>query len=402
MATDEIVAKFISKQLRPQNLKKQGMLLSKNPTFINRPNGVTNMDFSEIIETQNMPESNVQPSLGSQVLTGLKGVASNIGKLAEKPETWRNLSNVLSVIAAPGNPQLSNVLQNISQSINTNIENKKNREFQIVDARNKSKQKDIQTINYYLQKGFTIPKENKDYDKDLMFNTELPSGQQITFFNQELAENQKKPKPGYLQVNENVKEKITEFENDPSFAISGSVDKSNDTFNPKNFKEYIQKKEEATDNLLKKEKSINQQIDNINNILKNPKLDKIIGKKNFFGLVNISKEWLSTILGASEGVETILASLQSVDADKTLTKLNELKESGRGSTGFGALNMEELKVIRNALVSLNKAQSKEGFKKSLDIIKDTYRKSLKRETEKYEGKYKLQRQTDQFKIKREN
>ena len=201
MATDEIVAKFISEQLRPQNLKKQGMLLSKNPTFINRPNGVTNMDFSEIIETQNMPESNVQPSLGSQVLTGLKGVASNIGKLAEKPETWRNLSNVLSVIAAPGNPQLSNVLQNISQSINTNIENKKNRDFQIVTARNaleksrniqklkdmeKTKQKNIDFVSKLTETGSEIVDPNEINEINEKYVTEVVSpgtGEKIKVLN---------------------------------------------------------------------------------------------------------------------------------------------------------------------------------------------------------------------------
>ena len=321
--------------------------------------------------------------LGGQAVGGLLDLAKN-------PETWQIAADLGALTNASANPELAAQLARISGSIGDRIEARGLLEQEALESQSDLKNKSITSLNNFIKQGFAVPKEGDD--PNYITDVTLPNGEKIQLYNQKLAlqdreqtYEESKYDKDYNPITEAANPMLVELGKDPLFATSGAV--RDDTFNDVKLKAYVEKKGTKTNELLSSQEGAKRNNQLIKNIINDPKLDELIGTKNILGIFESDNRFLEGLLGSSETAQSLLADIDTLSSEKILGTLKDLKKSGGGSTGFGALNQEELRVISNAIASLHTAQSKESFVKNLIKIDKTFSNATNRVQNAYGKKY---------------
>jgi len=297
-----------------------------------------------------------KPKLSTQILGTLKNIAKD-------PSTYSKLASVASVVAAAeGENTAADALSNISSRIDQNVRSRDTAKA-TVEAQKIKSQADAEKaaldraaeIKAAEIEGLAAKKlEQSEYEPPKDF---VPANEFQTFFDDPRAQ------------------KINLF----------TVDKEtgNRYVNNRIVEDYLEKKDLAKSKLQANIVDAKIRNEQINKVITDPRLQEIIGTVDI-GPISVRREFIASLGGTPEEVQSLLSIINTQDSSKILKTLEKLKSQSRtGATGFGALNQEELKVISNAFLSLNKAQDFETFVTNLKKIDETFSNATQREQTKY-------------------
>jgi len=302
-------------------------------------------------------------NLGGQALGGLLDIA-------KKPETWQIAADLGALTNASANPELAAQLARISGSIGDRIEARGLLEQEAAEAQ-AAAIKDQEKADAKITAAELIA-EAKVEAADLAHKRSLG-----------------KLPTGYFPLeDENL---IADVATDPLFnqLMITQPHGEGKSINLEGLQNYKKEKEVETaklDNDIAEVKSTNELIDRI---LYDPNLEKIIGKKKIAGgWINLSKEWLAGLGGTDEQVQSLINAIDTKEAGKVLQTMKDLKaQSSSGSTGFGALNIQELNLLTNAFISLRKGGSAESFRKNLEKLQKSVNDRTISKQSRYTKKY---------------
>jgi hypothetical protein len=301
--------------------------------------------------------------LGGQALGGLLDIA-------KKPETWRTAADLMAIASAPYSPQLAETYSGISGRIGDRMEARDLVEREAAEAQAaaiKDQEKaDAKITAAKLKADALVDAEDLKHKRSL---EKLPTG----YFPLE---------------DENL---IADVATDPLFnqLMITQPHGEGKAINLEGLQNYKKEKEVETaklDNDIAEVKSTNELIDRI---LFDPNLEKVIGKKKIAGgWINLSKEWLAGLGGTDEQVQSLINAIDTKEAGKVLQTMKDLKaQSSSGSTGFGALNIQELNLLTNAFISLRKGGSAESFRKNLEKLQKSVNDRTISKQSRYTKKY---------------
>lgn len=366
--------------------------LAKRKTIDPVVNLLTGLQQGYTKNTQQEPTGTIQ-QLGRFAGGLTRGGSDVTGKLAEfatRPETLEVASRIGQLATAYEDPQISNVLGQIAGDIGAKRALKEEREATLAKAKSDLEKEDNKARGTYAREGFREPIEGDD--ERFIQEVILPSGAKETYFNQTAAveagkldlEGQPKAPKDYIPLTTDIEESYTDVKDDPAFKQSGAV--SGNFVNPEKLQKVVQQKEIDTEDLLSTQSNTKLINEDIKRIIDDPNLDDLVGKQNILGF-NVSKRFLSGLTGLPEEIENLISSTDVISSGKILRTLLDLKKKGGGSTGFGALNQSELKVISDSIATLNTTQSKEQFIRSLEKIDKVFSDSTVRLQKAYGKKY---------------
>jgi len=297
-----------------------------------------------------------KPKLSTQILGTLKNIAKD-------PSTYSKLASVASVVAAAeGENTAADALSNISSRIDQNVRSRDTAKATVeaqkiksqADAEKAAKDRAAQ-IKAAEIRGLAAKKlEQSEYEPPEDF---VPANEFQTFFVDPRAQ------------------KINLF----------TVDKEtgNRYVNNKKVEDYLDKKDLATNKLQANIVDAKIRNEQINKVITDPKLQEIIGTVDI-GPLSVRREFIASLGGTPEEVQTLLSIIDTTDSDKVLETLKKLKsQSPLGSTGFGQLTEKELILISNAFINLNTAQDFKTFVTNLKKIDETFSNATQREQTKY-------------------
>jgi hypothetical protein len=294
-------------------------------------------------------------------------ILSKLTELAKDPSTYSALASIGSVVAAAeGEDTMASALSNISSRIDQNVRSRETAKATVEAQKIKSQADAIEAAK----------------DRAAEIEAARLQGEAAA-----LAEQQFKPEPGFIKANLQM-----DYLDDPKAQKIGlfTVDEKtgNKYVNTKRAEDYLENKDLAKSKLQANIEDTKIRNEQINKVITDPKLQEIIGTVDI-GPISVRKEFIASLGGTPEEVQTLLSIINTQDSNKILKTLEKLKSQSRtGATGFGALNQEELKVISNAFLSLNKAQDFETFVTNLKKIDETFSNATQREQEKYLEDYK--------------
>jgi hypothetical protein len=314
-----------------------------------------------------MPDQDQNPSGIDNTTTGNK-IMQTIKDLAKDPRTYSTLANIGSIYAATqDDPTTASALSEVASRIDTGIQEKQAAEAAVEAERIKAE----------------ADAEKAEKDRAALIEAAEKRGLKA----QELGQSIFKPAPGFIKANPQM-----DFLDDAQAQKEGLTQTDIDTgvqyVNVNKVPKYLEDKELEKINLESSIADTKRRNIQINEIITDPGLQELIGKESIFG-IDIGKKFLKSITGTPEELESLLESINTLDSDKVLETLKKLKsQSKTGSTGFGALNTEELKIIKNALASLNTSQDLKTFVKNVKLIDKTFSDATERAQKNYLEKYK--------------
>ena len=296
-------------------------------------------------------------------------ILSKLTELAKDPSTYSALASIGSVIAAAeGEDTMASALSNISSRIDENVRSRETAKATVEAQRIKSKA------------------DAEEAAKDRLAKIEAARlhGQAA----KKLEQSKYKPPTDFLPANESQ----TVFFDDPRAQRIGlfTVDEEtgNKYVNTRIVEDYLDKKALAKSKLQANIEDTKIRNEQINKVITDPNLQKIIGTVDI-GPLSVRREFIASLGGTPEEVQTLLSIINTTESNKVLETLKKLKSQSRtGATGFGALNEKELELISNALINLNKAQDFETFVTNLKKIDETFSNATQREQDKYLEDYK--------------
>jgi len=131
----------------------------------------------------------------------------------------------------------------------------------------------------------------------------------------------------------------------------------------------------ATESTDKQAELLKTYSDTSDSALRN--LNKIKGAADLVKYGNLSAGLGSGIAEFFRGsdVNDLKSALTSIKSSLAIDKIIELKKSSKsGSTGFGALNLEELKALQSDIANLDQTQSRKSLINGLNSVYDRYSK----------------------------
>lgn len=302
-----------------------------------------------------------KPKLSTQILGTLKNIAKD-------PSTYSKLASVASVVAAAeGENTAADALSNISSRIDQNV-----------------RSRDTAKATVEAQK----IKSQADAEKAALDREALKEAARLRgLAAKKLEESKYKPPTDFVPANE-----FQTFFDDPRAQKINlfTVDKEtgNKYVNNRIVEDYLDKKDLAKSKLQANIVDAKIRNEQINKVITDPKLQEIIGTVDV-GPLSVRKEFIASLGGTPEEVQTLLSIINTTESNKVLETLKKLKSQSRtGATGFGALNQEELGLISKAFIDLNKAQDFKTFVTKLKLIDKTFSDATQREQTKYLEDYK--------------
>jgi len=295
-------------------------------------------------------------------------ILSKLTELAKDPSTYSALASIGSVVAAAeGEDTMASALSNISSRIDKNVRSKETAKATVEAQKIKSEADAIQA------------------EKDR--KAQIKAAEIRGLAAKQLEQSKYEPPPDFVPANQ-----FQTFFDDPRaqkinlFTVDEET--GNKYVNTKIVEDYLDKKALAKSKLQANIEDTKIRNEQINKVITDPNLQKIIGTVDI-GPLSVRREFIASLGGTPEEVQTLLSIINTQDSTKILETLKKLKSQSRtGATGFGALNQEELKVISNAFLSLNKAQDFETFVTNLKKIDETFSNATQREQDKYLEDYK--------------
>ena len=294
-------------------------------------------------------------------------ILSKLTELAKDPSTYSALASIGSVVAAAeGEDTMASALSNISSRIDENVRSKETAKA-TVEAQKIKSQADA---------------EQAALDREAQIKAAELQGKAAAQIKDKF-----KPEPGFIKVNPQM-----DFLNDPYAQKLGMFTEDPETkqiyVNTKDIPKYLEDKQLAKSKLQANIEDTKIRNEQINKVITDPNLQKIIGTVDI-GPISVRKEFIASLGGTPEEVQTLLSIINTQDSNKVLETLKKLKSQSRtGATGFGALNEKELELIKDAFLNLNRAQDFETFVTNLKKIDETFSNATEREQKKYLKNYK--------------
>jgi hypothetical protein len=295
-------------------------------------------------------------------------ILSKLTELAKDPSTYSALASIGSVVAAAeGEDTMASALSNISSRIDQNVRSRETAKATVEAQKIKSEADAIQA----------------EKDREAQIEAAKKRGEAAAIVERDSF----KIPPGFLLSNPSQT-----FLEDPYAQKLGMFTEDPNTkqiyVNTKDIPKYLEDKQLAKSKLQANIADTKIRNEQINKVITDPNLQKIIGTVDI-GPISVRKEFIASLGGTPEEVQTLLSIINTQDANKVLETLKKLKSQSRtGSTGFGALNEKELVLIKDAFINLNKAQDFETFVTNLKKIDETFSNATEREQKKYLENYK--------------